>query len=314
MQSGRDADRGWWRWIAPPLFIGHFLVVTLTSGFGVEFLVVDGFMLALVLSGPKGRSFALLGLPVWVAGITYANLLPLLLPWRGPIHVGDLYRAELHYFGIPGPHGRETLCQFFQAHHWPAVDVLCGFVYMCYLPEMFPFAIYLFFKDRRRLGKLAWIWAVVHIANFVTYMLYPAAPPWYVEKYGLGPAILGVPADAAGFARFDQIMGTSAVAWFYAHNASVFGAMPSGHVGSAMLFALVAWGMGWRWFAGAATFAAIMAFGAVYFGHHYVLDVLCGCLYATLGFTLVTCVEALCLGKAARPFCPARSSLGEVSC
>ncbi len=34
--------------------------------------------------------------------------------------------------------------------------------------------------------------------GIATYLLYPAAPPWYVLRYGLGPAQLGVPPSAAG--------------------------------------------------------------------------------------------------------------------
>ena len=53
------------------------------------------------------------------------------------------------------------------------MDVICGLVYMCYLLEPLPFGIYLFLKDQRRLARLAWVFAIVHIANFVTYVFYP---------------------------------------------------------------------------------------------------------------------------------------------
>ena len=210
----------------------------------------------------------------------------------------DLYFAELKWFGIGSGSSREILCQFFAQHHWPAVNLLCGFAYTCYLPEMVPFAVYLFFNDRRLLGRLGWLFCVVHFANFVTYILYPAAPPWYVELYGLGPAIETVPPYAAGFGRVDQILGLSLVDWFYSHSVNVFGAMPSGHVGSAVLFALIARDMGPRWFAGASIFAGLMAFGAVYFRQHYILDVIAGCIYAGVGYCIVTAVETWLLGRA----------------
>jgi membrane-associated phospholipid phosphatase len=122
--------------------------------------------------------------------------------------------------------------------------------------------------------------------------------------------------DPAGFARVDQILGVSVVKWFYAHNSNVFGAMPSGHVGSAVLFALVAREMGYRWFVPATIFASLMATGAVYFGHHYVLDVLAGTAYAAIGYCVVTAAEAWLLGsrRSACGFVSAPAKLGEARC
>ncbi|HEY5313976.1 MAG TPA: phosphatase PAP2 family protein [Pirellulales bacterium] len=304
----------WWLPVACAMLAGHFVLATALTGFNPEFLAVDGLGLTLVLASRATRRFALLVFPFWLAGIAYDNLLPLVLPFRGPIHIDDLYFAELHWFGIGSGTGRETLCQFFARNHWPAIDLLCGFAYACYLPEMIPFAVYLFFKDRRVLGRLAWLFCLVHLANFVTYIIYPAAPPWYVELYGLGPAVENAKSYAAGFGRVDEILGVSVVNWFYSHNVNVFGAMPSGHVGSAVLFALVARDIGPRWFAGASIFAGLMAFGAVYFRQHYVLDVIAGCAYATIGYCVVTSVESWILGSPACVFAPTPVNLGEARC
>jgi membrane-associated phospholipid phosphatase len=313
MQERTMVER-WWLPVACVMLAGHFTLATALSGFNPEYLAVDGLGLALVLGSRATRRFALLVFPFWLAGITYDNLLPHILHWRGPIHVDDLYFAELHWFGIGSGTGRETLCQFFQRNHWPAIDLLCGFAYTCYIPEMIPFAVYLFFKDRRILGRLAWLFCLVHVANFVTYILYPAAPPWYVELYGLGPVNMAAAPYAAGFGRVDDILGISVVHWFYSHSNNVFGAMPSGHVGSAVLFALVARDIGPRWFTGASIFAGLMAFGAVYFRQHYVLDVIAGCAYATIGYCVVTAVEARLLGSPARVFASTPVNLGEARC
>ena len=150
---------------------GQFVLATAFSGFKPENLVVDALGLTLMLAGPRTRRFALLVFPVWLVAIVYDNLLPMVLHWRGPIHVADLYYAELNWFGIGTGSGRETLCHFLAQHHNPAIDLLCGFAYTCYIPEMVPFAVYLFFKDRRLLGRLAWLFCLVHFANFVTYIL-----------------------------------------------------------------------------------------------------------------------------------------------
>jgi membrane-associated phospholipid phosphatase len=302
----------WWPPVGRLIFVSHFLLATAILGFKPEYLVIDAIGVGFLSFGPRCQRFAMLMFPIWLAGLAYDNLMPLMLDLRGPIHVSDLYFSELRWFGIGSGATRQTLCEYFAQHHWPAVDLICGFVYMAYIPEMLPFAVYLFFKDRRRLARLAWIFCLVHIANLITYLLYPAAPPWYVAEYGLGPAVLGVPSSAAGFGRVDQLLGIGVVHWFYAHNANVFGAMPSGHCGSAVLFALVAAGMGRKWFIPAATFAAIMCFGAVYFGHHYVWDVVAGAGYAVTGFAVVTVAEAYLARGGALGFPATSTRLREV--
>ena len=57
-----------------------------------------------------------------------------------------------------------------------------------------------------------------------------------------------------------------------------------------------------------------MAFGAVYFQHHYVFDVIGGCVYATLGYGLVTAVETWCVGAQQTAYRRVPSSLGEAHC
>jgi hypothetical protein len=60
---------------------------------------------------------------------------------------------------------------------------------------------------------------------------------------------------------------------------------------SATVYACAAASMGWRWFAGAATFAGLIAFGAIYFRHHYVLDILAGAAYALVSYAVVTGID-----------------------
>src|SRR6185369_12672058 len=140
--------------------------------------------------------------------------------------------------------------------------------------------LYLGLKEPARLSRLMWTYMLAHFAGFATWVLYPAAPPWYVEIHGLGPALPDALSNAAGLARLDQILGVHLVQGLYGRSANVFGAMPSLHLAAPTVFLCIAAGMGRAWFTGASLFAAIMAFGAVYFRHHYILDVAAGAGYA----------------------------------
>jgi membrane-associated phospholipid phosphatase len=118
----------------------------------------------------------------------------------------------------------------------------------------------------------------VNLVGWSIWLVYPAAPPWYVDTYGLGPAIDGVAASTAGLARFDALLHLPLAASFYAKSANVFGAMPSLHVAYATLVAWVVFPLGGKLRWATIAFAVSMAFSAVYLRHHYILDVMAGAL------------------------------------
>ena len=125
-----------------------------------------------------------------------------------------------------------------------------------------------------------WAFFVVNILGYITYYVYPAAPPWYVAEYGFGPARLDVQASLAGCARFDEMTGLSFFKEWYGRSADVFGAIPSLHAAYPVLAAYYAFRVK-RLRILTVAFSILMAFSAVYLNHHYVIDVILG-----IGFAL----------------------------
>src|SRR5207237_5968422 len=123
----------------------------------------------------------------------------------GLLHVPEPYALELRWFGAFG----QTVNEFFMAHHWAALDLACGLAYLVYVGEYLAVTFLLFFRGRHDMVRaLAYAFLIVNLLGFATYFLYPAAPPWYVAQYGLGPARLGIQPDAAAASRFDALLGT----------------------------------------------------------------------------------------------------------
>lgn len=281
-----DFDPRRWRLaasVAVPVFLAYSAVAI---GLRPEHWVVSALYLGCFWVGPRSAWFAYLALPFLGVGIAYDSF-RLLLDLRGEIHVADLYHAELAWFGVNTASGRVTLPELFERHTWAIADAICGFAYIVYLFESFAFAAMLFFKDQDRLRRFAWGFLLLNLLGLATWILWPAAPPWYVEQYGLGPAVLDAKASAAGAARFDALISAGVFASFYSRSANVFGAMPSLHVGYPVLVACAAWTMGLRWAIPAITFSVLVAFSAVYLQHHYVLDVIAGCAYALTTYAVM---------------------------
>ncbi len=266
--------------------------------------------LALVWASRRSARFAVQALPFLAVGIAYDNL-RLLLGLRGEIHVADLYALEKALFGVGSGEARQILPEFWRDHPVVFLDAVCGLAYITYLAESFLVGAYLFFREPPRFSRLAWAFLLVNLMGMATYILYPAAPPWYVEQYGLGPAVLDAAPSAAGAARFDALFGVSVFASFYSRNANVFGAMPSLHCAYPTLVFAVTWRLGRAWRILTGAFLALVAFSAVYLRHHYVLDVLAGVTYAAVAYFAVRAM--LARGARASVASPGPAALKDVA-
>lgn len=275
-----------WRIGAAIVFPLYVLATWKLIGLRVEHVAIAGVFLALFMIGPRTARFAVLALPFLLVGILYDNL-RLVLNVRGAIHVADLYAAEKALFSIGG----QTFNEYFKDRPVVFFDLICGFAYLAYLIESFGFGVYLYFRDQSLLQRFAWAFLLVNLFGMITYLVYPAAPPWYVEQYGLGEAVMTAAPSAAGAARFDELLGVTYFQTFYSRNANVFGAMPSLHCAYPTLVVLAAAKLGKRWMIPAIAFALLVAFSAVYLRHHYVLDVIAGVLFAAVAYSVVSVLE-----------------------
>jgi hypothetical protein len=283
MQHHSTPQRDVIGWLIATIAAGHLIWMVSTVGLRLEAALPDGLLIVGALWTPT-RRIAALALPFWLIAVAYSNVLPRMLPSSNPIHVADLYQAELDWFGVGHGAERTIVPDLFRQRHWPVADLVFGLVYLCYLPEVVPFFLWLAWRDQRLLAKLMWTLLLVHLAGYATWIIWPAAPPWYVEQYGLGSALVDTVGSPAGIAQLDDLLGLGLAKAIYARNADVFGAMPSIHVASATVYACAATAMGRRCFAAATTFTCLVALGAIYFRHHYILDVLAGAAYGLTAY------------------------------
>ncbi len=206
---------------------------------------------------------------------------------RGRIRIEEPYNFDKFFFGIQTASGVLTPNEWFQLHtHW-LLDLYTGFFYLTFIfIYMAMNAWYNFGLERFRKNfnstaamQMGWAFFWVNVIGYSTYYWYPAAPPWYVAIYGLGPVNMTALPNPAGCVRFDQLLGTNFFGEMYGRSADVFGAIPSLHIAyplqaiffafrfnSLKIFSIV--------------FYLTMCFSAVYLNHHYILDILWGSAYA----------------------------------
>jgi hypothetical protein len=124
------------------------------------------------------------------------------------------------------------------------------------------------------------VWAIIGLsfAAFVTYIVFPAAPPWMAKDAGIIIEPLHrISSDiwrAMGIQDFSEVYSRLP--------ANPVAAVPSLHSAYPLLFALfvvLAFGRKYWW---VFVYPLSMWFGVVYMGEHYVFDVVLGAFYAVL--------------------------------
>lgn len=122
-------------------------------------------------------------------------------------------------------------------------------------------------------------------AGFLTYVLFPAVPPWLAAWQGQLPPVHRIVGDLwahVGVAPAMALWQTNPA--FYNDVAAI----PSLHAAYPVLLALFFWGRG-RWVRlGLSAYVLLMAVTLVYTGEHYVSDIVVGWAYAGAVFAAVT--------------------------
>jgi hypothetical protein len=163
------------------------------------------------------------------------------------------------------------------SHHagefWPTV--LSGFCNAVYLSHLFGIPVILLVLWLRRsqllFRRLVWSLTLLHALSLAIYLVYPAAPPWWVYENGsLQPSAQH--SMPSGYTRGSPLSG------LFDLSPNRFAAIPSLHAAYPLLLTLVLvlHGSKRRWIALAALYTASMWFACVFLNQHYIIDLVIG--------------------------------------
>jgi inositol phosphorylceramide synthase catalytic subunit len=266
-------------------FFYLFLVACLL-GLKTENFAIAAFYNACIWINRETRKFILAFSAFVVFGIIYDIMKAYPNYLINPVDVAPLYYFDKSLFGINVEGKLLTLNEFFTTNHNLFLDMLSGLFYINWIPVPLAFGVWLYFKNKQQFLYFSLAFLLVNLIGFCIYYIHPAAPPWYVAKYGFD-IHLGTQGEMAGLARVDELIGIKLFGFIYSRNSNVFAALPSLHCAYpvvVLFFALknntpvmkLLFGL----------FMIGIWFSAVYSGHHYVTDVILGVLCATLGIII----------------------------
>lgn len=147
-----------------------------------------------------------------------------------------------------------------------------------------------------RMGASSGLWVhrallLVFWAGLVCYFLVPTVPPWLASEHGMT-----APIPHAAHDMYRRWVGAETIELV---DTNPVAAMPSLHVAVPVACATVAWWVISRWMALLVTiYCGAQAFGVMYLGEHYFLDVLAG---AALGIVAAQITKPRQMGRGFLP-------------
>jgi membrane-associated phospholipid phosphatase len=191
-------------------------------------------------------------------------------------HVTGPITADLWLTGgtLPSYWMQQHLYHPGQPHWWDAVETLVYTSHFLVTPIA---AVILWLRNRQQwlifIGRII----ALSFAGLLTYVIYPAAPPWYAARQGLIDPVVRI--SSRGWLELHWQHAGNLLASAQAQVNAV-AAMPSLHTATATLVALYFIPrVRWWWKIPLAIYPFAMGWALVYSGEHYLIDLLFGYFY-----------------------------------
>jgi membrane-associated phospholipid phosphatase len=279
------AERRWHRirrWVAAAyvvVLVGLVLAVGVpTDRASLLLIILAG--LAIPCLGHGGRSFGrvLLDWLPFTAVLVVYDVSRGLATWVGlPLHMSDIASVDRTLFGGTVP--TVWLQDHFLRPGAPTwYDALATLVYTTHFLATPIVAAVLWLRSRQVWIQFITRVIILSVAGLVTYVVFPAAPPWYAARAGV----------------IEPVIRASSRGWLWLHinhagnllsagqlAANPVAAMPSLHTAFATmiaLFVIAKMRSPWRW--AILLYPVAMGLALVYLGEHYVIDLVAGVAYA----------------------------------
>ena len=288
-------------WFAFGAYIVAMTVLMIALGIAINPDRYFFVLLVPVLLVRRGRRFVLDWLPFLLLLFSY-EFLRGLAEQIGEVHYETAIRADSLIFATPPTVVLQQ--RFFHPGALAWYDYLAALLYMMHFVVPLSFAYLLWLRSREHFARFTGGFLLLSYAALMTFLLFPAAPPWLASKQGyLPPVYEGM---SMVLAEFPDRLHLPTV--YQVFDPNQVAAVPSLHAAYPFLILLFAA----RFFRARALLLTPYVLGVwlaiVYMGEHYVFDIVVGALYGAAAFVLVELVVPRLLPGAAGRGEPARES------
>jgi hypothetical protein len=248
-------------WLSPDQFFGFAIIAVIFLGKTKQFLQ-DWVPVLLLLFGYE-----------YLRG-----LVPILS--KSP-HIFPLINADLTLFGFLPTIKLQSLLFTDNVFRWYDYIAVVLYIGHFVIPMIIAFILWLY--DRKYFKQYTTAFLVLSYMAFFTYIVYPAMPPWMASDLGYIPPLKKIMDQV--LASFAHPISVPSVYKFF--GANLVAAMPSVHAAYPWLIFLFIAQKYRKFTIFAGLYVAGVWFSIVYLGEHYVIDVIAGCIYATVAYIIV---------------------------
>ncbi len=166
-------------------------------------------------------------------------------------------------------------------------DYLALIVYSMHFALPCIFAFLLWVTRKERFWQFTIAFCLMTYSAFAFFLLYPAAPPWLANSWGVVSGIGWPAGSVTASIGYDPVQGLDTVSIWQNASPHPVAAMPSLHAGFPWLVLLFAVKHFRWWGLLVLPYNAALWFSVVYLANHWVVDILGGVAWATIAFVIV---------------------------
>jgi len=267
-------------------FDGQYILIAIIGIFSLSVIespgpIVKTLLATLIIAGlviPVTRQFLLPVLPVITWAVLFYSCRFVPTEWRPDISVRVLPALENILYGA-------NLSNVLSKHTSALLDVLACLPYgiIHFGAPVVCSGILFLFAPPGTLPVFARSFGYMNITAVVIQMLFPSAPPWYENMYGLAPADYSIHGQPGGLERIDLLFGVDLYTSSFQASPLPFGAFPSLHAGWATLHSLYLQHLFPQFRVALLMYVMWVWWATMYLTHHYFVDLIGGsCLAVTV--------------------------------
>ncbi len=226
----------------------------------------------------KTRSFLLDWIPFLFILVSYDFLRGFADNLSSRVHFEELIRSDLFFFGSLPTVQLQKL--FYNPNNLSFLDYYSTIFYFLHfaLPLAFGFLLWLY--NRSRFREFVVAICLLSYAGWITYIVYPAAPPWLAQKEGYITGVTKIMDQT--LQAFPERLQLPTI--YHQFNPNPVAAIPSMHAAYPLLVFLYALLYFRRKALLFFPYVLSVWFAIVYLGEHYVVDIMVGAIFALGSF------------------------------
>lgn len=267
------------------LFSIYMLVMTgVMIGEGVG-ITPDRYALLLLLGSiliiKKTRQFLIDWIPFLFILISYDFLRSLVGKFNARVHYVEAFYADKSFFGQIPTITLQNLYYKVGQLNW--YDYVATVLYLLHFALPLFFGFMLWFKNRRWFQEFTLGLVLLSYAGWVTFLVYPEAPPWLTSQEGYIPHVTQITTIAIQ-SLFPQRINVPTI--YQTFDPNPVAAIPSMHVAYPMLILLFALSFYKKKGLIFLPYVVAISVAVIYLGEHYFVDIALGFIYAFIFFAL----------------------------